>query len=151
MHSLFTLPGTVSRTTLIPLVTPPLSAYLYPMRFAQDSADNNSIQAYRQGEIIINERKINRSAVVTADVIVEWPPQHFDDITAEHLDQLADYQPEIVILGTGVRQQFPPAYFMAGLQTRGIGVEVMNTDAACRTFNVLLSEGRRVVAAMILE
>ena len=121
------------------------------MRFAQDSADNNSIQAYRQGEIIINERKINRSAVVTTDVIVEWPPQHFDDITAEHLDQLADYQPEIVILGTGVRQQFPPAYFMAGLQTRGIGVEVMNTDAACRTFNVLLSEGRRVVAAMILE
>ena len=121
------------------------------MRFAQDSADGNLIQAYRQGEIIVNERKISRSVVITADEIIEWPPQHFADITPEHLDRLADYRPEIVILGTGKRQQFPPPHFPVGLQTQGIGVEVMNTDAACRTFNVLMSEGRRVVAAIILE
>jgi len=121
------------------------------MRFAQDSADGNLIQAYRQGEIIVNERKINHSVVITANEIIEWLPQQFADITPEHLDRLADYRPEIVILGTGKRQQFPPPHFPVGLQTQGIGVEVMNTDAACRTFNVLMSEGRRVVAAMILE
>ncbi|MGB5438429.1 MAG: Mth938-like domain-containing protein [Gammaproteobacteria bacterium] len=121
------------------------------MRFAQDSADGNLIQAYRQGEIIVNEKTINRSVVITADEIIDWTPQHFAAITQEHLDRLADYRPEIVILGTGRRQQFPPAHFPVGLQTQGIGVEVMNTDAACRTFNVLLSEGRRVVAALILE
>ncbi len=121
------------------------------MRFAQDSADGNLIQAYRQGEIIIKERTISHSVIITADEIIEWTPQHFADITLEHIERLADYQPEIVILGTGKCQQFPAAHFPVGLQRQGIGVEVMNTDAACRTFNVLLSEDRRVVAALILE
>jgi len=120
------------------------------MRFSQDSSDGNLIQAYRQGEIIINERKINCSVIITADEIIEWGLQRFDAITAEHIDQLADYQPEIVIMGTGERQQFPAPHITAGLLSQGIGVEIMNTDAACRTFNVLLSEDRRVVAAIIL-
>ena len=136
---------------MIALVSPCLSAYLPPMRFSQDSSDGNSIQACRRGEIIINERKINCSVIITADEIIEWDPQHFDAITAEHIDQLADYQPEIIILGTGEYQQFPAPHITAGLLSQGIGAEIMNTDAACRTFNVLLSEDRRVVAAMILE
>ena len=151
MHSLFTLPGSVCRLLLIPLVSPRMPAYLSRMRFAQDSSGNNTIQAYRQGEIIINERTINCSVVITPDEIIEWGPQHFDAITPEHLGQLTDYQPEIVILGTGQHQQFPEPRFTAELLTRGIGLEVMNTDAACRTFNILLSEDRRVVAALILE
>ena len=121
------------------------------MRFSQDSSDGNSIQACRRGEIIINERKINCSVIITADEIIEWDPQHFDAITVEHIDQLADHEPEIIILGTGEYQQFPAPHIMAGLLSQGIGVEIMNTDAACRTFNVLLSEDRRVVAAIILE
>jgi len=121
------------------------------MRFSQDTSAGNSIQAFRPGEIIFNERKINGSVIITADEIIEWQPQHFDAVTAGHIQLLADYQPEIVILGTGRHQQFPAPHYTAGLLTRGIGVEIMNTDAACRTFNVLLSEDRRVVAAMILE
>ena len=121
------------------------------MRFSQDSSDGNSIQAYRHGEIIINEKKINCSVIITVDEIIEWEPQRFDAITAEHIDRLAEYQPEIVILGCGERQQFPAPHITAGLLAQGIGVEIMNTDAACRTFNVLVSEDRRVVAALILE
>jgi uncharacterized protein len=121
------------------------------MRFAQDSPDGNTILAYRPGEIVVNERVINCSVVITPDEIIEWDPQHFAAITPEHLGQLTDYRPEIVILGTGRRQQFPAPHFMAELLTRGIGVEIMNTDAACRTFNILLSEGRRIVAAIILD
>ena len=133
------------------LVSPHLSAYLPFMRFSQDTSGGNSIQAYRQSEIIINGKHINCSVVITPDEIIEWTPQNFDAIASEHIDQLADYQPEIVILGTGERQQFPASHITAGLLVQGIGVEIMNTDAACRTFNVLLSEDRRVVAAMILE
>ncbi|GMR21518.1 MAG: Mth938-like domain-containing protein [Gammaproteobacteria bacterium] len=136
---------------LFKLVSPRLPAYLPIMQFTQDTSGSNSIQAYRQGEIIINEKRINCSVVITPDKILEWAPQNFDAITSEHIDQLADYQPEIVILGTGERQQFPAPHITAGLLVQGIGVEIMNTDAACRTFNVLLSENRRVVAAMILE
>ena len=121
------------------------------MRFSQDSSSSNLIQAYRRGELIINERKINCSVVITPDEIIEWDPQHFSAITAEHIDQLASYQPEIVIMGTGERQQFPAPQITAGLLSQGIGVEIMNTDAACRTFNVLSSEDRRVIAAVILE
>ena len=133
------------------LVSPRLSAYLPFMKFSQDTSGGNSIQAYRQGEIIVNEKRINYSVVITPDEIIEWAPQNFDAIASEHIDQLADYQPEIVILGTGERQQFPAPHITAGLLVQGIGVEIMNTDAACRTFNVLLSEDRRVVAAIILE
>lgn len=143
--------GPVCRTLPGKLVTPCLSAYLSPMRFSQDSPAGNSIQSFRRGEIIVNERKINCSVIITVDEIVEWDLQRFDAITAEHIDQLAGYLPEIIILGTGERQQFPAPHITAGLLSQGIGVEIMNTDAACRTFNVLLSEDRRVVAAMILE
>jgi uncharacterized protein len=61
-----------------------------------------------------------------------------------------DLQPEVVLLGTGVRQQFPPAAFMAGFLRKGIGIEVMDNAAAARTYDLLASEGRRVVAAFIL-
>ena len=120
------------------------------MRFSQYPSDGNSIKAYRPGEITINDRKITSSAVITPDTVTAWTPRCLDEITPQHIGQLADYQPEIVILGTGEHLRFPQAAIITSLQTRGIGVEVMNTEAACRTFNVLLSEGRRVVAAIIL-
>ncbi len=150
-HRVFTSQEPVCRIKPFKLVSPRLSAYLPFMRFVQDTSGSNSILAYRQGEIIINEKHIDYSVVITADEIIEWAPQNFEAITSEHIGQLADYQPEIVILGTGERQQFPAPDITAGLLVQGIGVEIMNTDAACRTFNVLLSENRRIVAAIILK
>jgi len=150
-HRLFMLQQPVCRIKPFKLVSSRLSAYLPFMQFSQDTSGGNSIQAYRQGEIIVNERRINCSVVITPDEIIEWAPQNFEAITSEHIDQLTVYQPEIIILGTGERQQFPAPHITAGLLVQGIGVEIMNTDAACRTFNVLLSENRRVVTAMILK
>jgi uncharacterized protein len=120
------------------------------MRFAQDSFATNSIRAYGDGEISVNEKIINCSVIITPDLIQTWEPRHIDELTAEHCLQLRAHNPEVVIIGTGRILKFPPLQLTAGLQTQGIGVEIMAHDAACRTFNILLAEDRRVVAGLIM-
>jgi uncharacterized protein len=120
------------------------------MRFAQDSFASNSIRAYSDGEITVNDKTINRSVIITPDLIQPWEPQHIDELTAEHCRQLGDLHPEVVIIGTGKTLKFPPPQLTVGLQMQGIGVEIMAHDAACRTFNILLAEDRRVVAALLM-
>lgn len=78
-----------------------------------------------------------------------WSPVTMDQVQAEHLDALLAMEPEVVILGTGARHVHPDPRLFVTLQQRGIGVEVMNTAAACRTYNVLLADGRRVVACLL--
>ena len=121
------------------------------MRFSQDSFASNSIRAYSDGEISVNEKIINRSVIITAEVIQLWEPAHIDELTAEHCEIIAGFNPEVVIIGTGKRLQFPAPAVIAGLQTQGIGVEIMAHGAACRTFNILLGEDRRVVAALLMS
>ena len=121
------------------------------MRFSQDSFASNSIRAYSDGEISVNEKIINRSVIISADVIQLWEPAGIDQLTAAHCEIISEFNPEVVIIGTGKRLQFPIASVIAGLQTQGIGVEIMAHDAACRTFNILLGEDRRVVAALLMS
>ena len=120
------------------------------MRFAEDSRASNTIRAYAAGEIIVNDTRIVQSVIITPDEVHHWAAHSFDKLQARHLEPVIDLQPEVVILGTGMQLRFPRPDITAGLQTRGIGVEIMATDAACRTFNILLAEERRVVAALIL-
>ena len=120
------------------------------MRFSQDSFASNSIRAYSDGEISVNEKIINRSVIISADVIQLWEPASIDQLTAAHCEIISEFNPEVVIIGTGKRLQFPVASVIAGLQTQGIGVEIMAHDAACRTFNILLAEDRRVVVALLM-
>ena len=100
---------------------------------------------------LVNERSLEASFIVAPDALVEsWP---VTDITAMHpadLDPLLALAPEIVLLGSGETQAFPPAEVMATCLQRGIGLEAMTNAAAARTFNVLASEGRRVVAGFVL-
>lgn len=121
------------------------------MRFSQDSFAANSIRAYGDGEITINDKIIAESVVITPDTIELWAPRSVTELTAEHMQQLGNLQPEIIILGTGPALQFPAPALLAGLQTQAIGVEVMAHDAACRTFNILLAEDRRVVVALMMD
>jgi uncharacterized protein len=121
------------------------------MRFSQDSFATNSIRAYSDGEISVNEKIINRSVIITADVIQLWEPAHIDELTAEHCEIIAGFNPEIVIIGTGKRLHFPAPPVIAGLQTQSIGVEIMAHGAACRTFNILLGEDRRVVVGLLMN
>ena len=78
-------------------------------------------------------------------------PATFADLTPAHFDRLGANQPELVIFGSGQRLRFPSPGLLRGLIERGIGVETMDTMAACRTYNILAGEGRKVVAALLLE
>jgi uncharacterized protein len=109
------------------------------------------IQRIEAGSITVGGRDYSHSILVTPSGVVAWPPRCLADIQAEQIAALADYTPEIVLLGTGQRLRFPHPGAQTPLIERGIGVEVMDTAAACRTFNLLLSEDRRVVAALLIE
>jgi len=119
------------------------------MRFAEDSQSPFSIQSVSTDGIVIDDRLINHSVLVCAESVQDWPPRDVNELSAEHLSLTTPLGPEIIILGTGSTQVFPPPQVTGALRQSGVGVEIMANDAACRTFNVLLSEDRRVVLALI--
>jgi uncharacterized protein len=103
------------------------------------------------GSIALIDRELARSFLLAPDRVVEnWPVDAASGLEAGHVEALLALQPELVILGTGHRQVFPAAAFMAGFLRRNIGIEVMDNAAAARTYNLLAGEGRRVVAGFIL-
>lgn len=101
--------------------------------------------------VLVNDKTLNRSFILTPHELLEnWRPASSQELIAEDMQALLDLNPVLVILGTGTRQQFPAAAVMAVCLTRGIGIEVMDNAAAARTFNVLATEGRKVVAGFII-
>lgn len=109
------------------------------------------IRAYAPGHITINEKVYTRSLIVTPQqVIADWPPLSFTDLLAAHFEAVAALRPEVVILGTGARLRFPAPSITRALVEAKIGLEVMDTGAACRTYNILMSDGRRVAAALLM-
>lgn len=121
------------------------------MRFTQDASSNvNVIRGYGGGELRINE-EVFRGSVIVAPSAIRAEPTLGDvaDLTLDTAAHALAFEPELVLLGTGRRQVFPFAAFGAQFLKAGIGFEVMDTGAACRTYNVLVSEQRRVVAVLI--
>ncbi len=109
------------------------------------------ILAYAQGQVAVNEQVLTRSLVVMPEELLsDWPPQDFGALAAEHFAMIAVLRPEIVLLGTGASLRFPSPALLAPLYDAGIGVEVMDTGAACRTYNILMAEGRAVAAALLM-
>ncbi|OOG61178.1 hypothetical protein B0E47_00465 [Rhodanobacter sp. B05] len=101
--------------------------------------------------ITLADRVLDSSFLLTAAQVIEhWPVAAATSLDASHVEALLALQPEVVILGTGPRQVFPAAAFMAGFLRQGVGIEVMDNAAAARTYNLLAGEGRRVVAGFIL-
>lgn len=122
------------------------------MKFQPDRSTAQTINGYGPGWIGIDAEKINHSVIIGSKGIRQtWTCARFEDLTAEHFVQLAQLETELVIFGSGVRNRFPPPAWLAPLMARRIGLETMDTPAACRTYNILASEGRNVVAALILE
>lgn len=103
------------------------------------------------GSALVNERRLTRSFVIAPDALVEdWPVRDAAALAVADLDAILGLSPELVLLGTGAGQVFPPAEVMAAFLSRGIGLESMANDSAARTYHVLAGEGRRVVAGFIL-
>jgi uncharacterized protein len=112
----------------------------------------NLIRGYSDAEIRIGERSIRRSCIVTAGELIEdWEPASFEALRAAHMEKVLALAPELVVLGTGAVQRFPSPEVRALLMQRGVGLEAMKLGAACRTFNVLVQEGREVAAALFLR
>jgi uncharacterized protein len=122
------------------------------MKLHLDQGDTHyRINAYGPGAVTVNNEVLTRSCVLTAtDLIRDWPPQSLDELQSVHWEAVLALEPEVVILGSGPRQRFPAAAVLSTLVDAGIGVEVMDTGAACRTFSVLAAEGRRVAAVLLL-
>jgi len=110
----------------------------------------NLIRRYGPDFILVGERELRESVIVSATTLTPWPPRSVDELTAEHLPVLFALAPEIVVLATGATQKFPRAALRAEFATRRIGLEVMEIGAACRTYNVLVGEERKVLAAILL-
>ncbi|HVC01563.1 MAG TPA: MTH938/NDUFAF3 family protein [Steroidobacteraceae bacterium] len=121
------------------------------MRFTQDSPGNaHLIRGYADGEFRIDDRRIRGGLILSATEILLAPElRDPGDIGAAHIERILAMQPEVVLLGTGAAQRFPDASLAAQFWSRGIGFEVMDSGAACRTFNVLAAERRRAVAALL--
>ena len=112
----------------------------------------NLIRSYSGSELRIGEQRVQRSCLVTAErLITDWPPLTFDELAPAHLGAIFALAPELVLLGTGLTQRFAKAEVRSEFARRRIGLEVMQLGAACRTFNVLVQEDRRVLAALFLR
>jgi uncharacterized protein len=122
------------------------------MRFTQDpTAAIHLIRAYAAGELRINNDIYRQTVIVSASATIVVPEiSDAEGLAAFDPSRILALDPELVLLGTGQRQIFPAASFRAKFLSAGIGIEVMDTGAACRTFNVLVAEQRRVVALLIL-
>ena len=111
-----------------------------------------TVTGYDQGGVEINAQRYDYSVLVMPEVAPRpWPVTRFEDLTAVLFEQIAADKPDVVILGTGERQRFVHPRLIASLSSQRIGVESMDSHAACRTYNILMGEGRKVTLALILE
>ena len=126
------------------------------MKLHLTTADNNYlITAYGMGDdgrfVEINQQRYMHNLIVMADkLILDWQATDFASLTAAHFAQMVALKPEVVLLGTGEEHQFLHPKIFQNLAAQGIPLECMTTAAACRTYNILMSEGRNVAAILIL-
>ncbi len=110
------------------------------------------ISSYDKGRIVVNTYVLKNSFVITPQhLITDWPPQGLSDLRPGSLEVIIELAPEVILIGSEEGQRPLPVALLEPLVNRGIGVEIMNTGAACRTYNILTSEGRYVAAALLLE
>jgi len=122
------------------------------MQFTRDPGiEPNAIVACTAGEVRLRDRAFTTSLIVTRTAVLDgWRPAPVDQLTIDDFADLLALTPEVVLLGTGQRQRMPPPALYAAFAARRIGLEVMDNGAACRTYNLLLSEYREVAVALML-
>ncbi len=121
------------------------------MKLHPDATQGPTVTGYGPGWVAINGERFTASLVLSAaGDRFDWVCDRFEDLTAGHFDRVAELDADLVIFGSGERLRFPDPALLQALYAKRIGVETMDTHAACRTYNFLASEGRRVVAALLL-
>ncbi len=121
------------------------------MKFQPDAAADTSITGYGPGWVAVNGERFDSSIVISSSgERFAWNCETFDTLQSGHFAQLATLDAELILFGSGERIRFPQAQWLQALYARRIGLETMDTQAACRTFNFLAGEGRKVVAALLI-
>jgi len=121
------------------------------MKLLPDATQASSVTGYGPGWVAVNGEKITSSVVISAaGARFSWDCADFADLQVGHFNRIAEMDVELVIFGSGARIQFPNPALLQALYTKRIGVETMDTQAACRTYNFLAGEGRKVAAALLL-
>lgn len=122
------------------------------MKLQPDQFDVQTISGYGPGWIGLNGERVTTSLVVgSRGQRFDWGCARYGDLSAAHFARLAELGPELVLFGSGERLRFPQPAWLQALAEQRIGIETMDTAAACRTYNILAGEGRHVVAALLLE
>ena len=113
--------------------------------------EKNIFSGYGPGYVVVNKKRYENSMITMPDKIIEnWQAAEVEKLTEEHFELLIPYEPEIILLGTGATLRFPSPLVTKDLLESKIGVELMDTNAACRTYNILMAEGRNVAAALLI-
>ena len=122
------------------------------MKFQPEKTDQTLITAVDSSGLYIGQERITQSLVLGSHgERFNWQINRFEDLTAEHFKKLGESTPELVIFGSGAKIKFPHPKLIATLMQERIGVETMDTPAACRTYNILAGEGRHVIGAFLIE
>jgi uncharacterized protein len=122
------------------------------MKLQPDRIDTLSVTGYGPGWVGLQGEKVTHSVVITSGgQRFDWQCSSFETLTAAHFEQLAQLPVELVVFGSGNRLRFVSPAWLAGLIQKQTGVETMDTQAACRTYNILAGEGRQVAAALLIE
>jgi uncharacterized protein len=122
------------------------------MKLQPDRIDTLSVTSYGPGWVAIQGEKVQHSVLITsAGVREDWPCTRFEDLGPQHFEQLAKLDVELVIFGSGERLRFAKPEWLLALMNKRIGLETMDTQAACRTYNILAGEGRKVAVALLIE
>ena len=122
------------------------------MKLQPDKFDVQSITGYGPGWVTVNGEKIAHAVLISSrGERIDWNCAGFDALGPQHFGQLAAMDAELVVFGSGLRLRFPQPAWLKPLYARRIGLETMDTRAACRTYNILAQEGRNVVAALLME
>jgi len=123
------------------------------MKFSEaDRGNGHLINGYEPGRVVVDGQSYREGLIVSPECIVEdWGPAAAAALTVEHIGALLALSPQVIVIGTGRRQVFPnPAVYAAATEC-GVGVEIMDTGAACRTYNIVMAEGRRIAAGLIID
>ena len=111
-----------------------------------------TFSSHGPGYVSVNGTRYEGSVLVCGrDIVTDWAPNGFDGLDAAQFERLGNMDAEIVLFGSGDRQRFPRPELLKALIEKGIGLEVMDTKAACRTYNILVAEGRHVACGVIVE
>lgn len=122
------------------------------MQITRDDTTELTIRRVERGSLCIGNETVTGNVALTSEKIIrDWPDTRIEALTTDNLATVLAEKPEMIVLGTGWQQQFPPRELMFALARRGIGLETMDTPAACRTFNILVAEGRRPAAVLLLD